>query len=364
MILYGSLYPWRFQGEEIPYNPLILLLHSWRGGRLFPFQIRDGIINVLLYIPVGACGYLAFAGMRRRWLAFWAPVALGAALSVTVEILQVYERTRTTSLLDVYANTIGSAVGVLAGVVFSRLSRRLRGLDPAAILVLLFWAAYLTLPFLPAVAICLFGVRIPDLTRSVTSDGVRLAAAFSSWYTAGFLLDRAGLRPAWIWLAGFAAVMAAGMALSGFAVWSTALGMAAGVAAFAVPFPGRKAGAAVAMLALLLVWGLQPFRFQMLAGTFLWTPFGGFLDESWQRSGYLLVEKLFFYGAAVWSLNLAGLSMRSAGWAVAGLLLGVELLQMFLPGRTAEITDPLLALVLALAFHAFRGGPRGMLRAT
>jgi len=60
------------------------------------------------------------------------------------------------------------------------------------------------------------------------------------------------------------------------------------------------------------------------------------------------LRKCFWYGSAIWLLRAAGWRLARAAVAVALLLGAIEGIQIHLPGRVAEITDPLLALILAV----------------
>jgi hypothetical protein len=60
-----------------------------------------------------------------------------------------------------------------------------------------------------------------------------------------------------------------------------------------------------------------------------------------------LLRKSFQYGTAVLLMRLAGCRYALAGIAVALGLAFIEGAQVFLRGRTAESTDPLMALLLA-----------------
>jgi hypothetical protein len=104
-----------------------------------------------------------------------------------------------------------------------------------------------------------------------------------------------------------------------------------------------------AFLAAVVVRGLAPFHFSHEAAPFGWTPFGATLDSEWQTGGAILIEKIFYYGTAIWLLGAARIGHARAMLAVVAVLAAIEFLQTHLPGRTPEITDPLLALLLSVA---------------
>jgi hypothetical protein len=101
----------------------------------------------------------------------------------------------------------------------------------------------------------------------------------------------------------------------------------------------------------LVVTGLEPFSWSQAPGRFAWIPFAGSLEAEPAAGLTVLLQKGFRYGAAVWLLCLAGVPARWAAGGVATVLAGVELAQTHLPGRTAEITDPLIALLMAWGFN-------------
>ena len=73
---------------------------------------EDVFLNVGAFIPLGffVCAYLSSAHTRRAALA---AIFVGAAVSLTIEILQVYLPTRDSDLTDLVTNTSGTIVGVL-----------------------------------------------------------------------------------------------------------------------------------------------------------------------------------------------------------------------------------------------------------
>lgn len=93
--------------------------------------------------------------------------------------------------------------------------------------------------------------------------------------------------------------------------------------------------------------GPRPYHWSSVSNPFSWIPFSGFLEANREFSMPTFLRKCFWYGSAVWLLRAAGWRLAAAALAVALLLGAIEVAQIHLPGRVAEITDPLLALILA-----------------
>ncbi len=115
VIVYGSLFPFHFRGNPDLSAALRELINTWRG----PFGRGDFLANVLLYLPFGL-----FSVQAVRRLPLTPRIALaifsGLVLSVSMELLQFYDEGRISSLADVYANTIGAALGSTAGAILFR----------------------------------------------------------------------------------------------------------------------------------------------------------------------------------------------------------------------------------------------------
>jgi hypothetical protein len=62
-IAYGSLYPGHFAPAHLSANPLWVLFHSW-GPELGRYFLRDTIVNVVLYIPLGFAAHMVFRKSR------------------------------------------------------------------------------------------------------------------------------------------------------------------------------------------------------------------------------------------------------------------------------------------------------------
>ena len=82
------------------------------GAEVVTYPFIESMANVALFIPVGFLLVLILGA--RRW---WLSLLLGAALSTAIELGQHYFLSaRFSTIHDVYANTTGTIVGILAGL--------------------------------------------------------------------------------------------------------------------------------------------------------------------------------------------------------------------------------------------------------
>lgn len=354
LIVYGTLYPWHFRWVPGA-DPLSIVLHSqlilWdRWG------LRDIAVNVLLYLPFGAAGFLALArrGRRRMWAAAGATLA-GMLLSATLEMLQVYVPGRDPSLSDVASNTVGSAAGALTAVILGhhltklKLGRAaMRGRAPA-LLVLLSWAAFQLYPLVPSVTRSTLRAAAAYLLRPARVSPVEVWGAAAEWFAAGVVLAAAtGARRRWMLPATAILVLAfRPMVVDRHMSLEEVLGAAAAALLWvAIPRPG--AGLALGMLGSAIVLReLAPFRFAAESAPFSWIPFRASLETDWQSGAVTLLRKAYDYGATAWLLRALGVPYVAAGIGLAAALAVMEALQCYLPGRTPEITDSVLALAMA-----------------
>ena len=346
------MYPWKFDFSLT--NPFRVLIDSW-SARAFLLHRVDVLVNVALYVPVGLCGYLAFRRSRGRILAAVVPVLIGLVVSTSVELLQVYEAVRRTNAIDLLCNVAGSVLGVVLGATFSAVSKRRRKIDAGVYLVLACWVASLSYPFVPVFA----GSALLAKARSfLVSDPFSLSAfasAFAAWYVAGFLLTLVGSRRPMAWLMLSVGMIPAQMfLLSRQPVWSDLLGAVCGVLAFSRTRMRYHSLAAVVILGVIVLRGLSPFQWRGNAAAFSWMPFASMIDASWRTATLSLLEKMYYTSAGIWSLCFAGVRLRLSIVIVSVLLLGIEIAQTMLPGRTPDMTDPVLAVLMGIAIDAFR----------
>ena len=78
-----------------------------------------------------------------------------------------------------------------------------------------------------------------------------------------------------------------------------------------------------------------------------WIPFAATLNSERLNATLVLLRKAFEYGALLWLLRAGGLRYWTAGAAVAAGLMLLETAQLYLPNRQAEVTDAVIAIILA-----------------
>ncbi len=289
-ILYGSLYPWQYRAGPSNLNPLVVLLHSWP-AIIGPPLFGDIAVNVLIYIPVGMFAFFAVDRRGHQRLRWFVPALLALALSGSIEMLQIYDRTRECSLLDLADNVLGAVLGTGLGFVFRRT------LSDGVFLVLN-WVAFQ----ISATFGIMSGRRPPP---RLLASPLELITVITAWGMVLHLLSSESRRRS-----------------------KLAIALACG------------------FIALLIVSGLSPFHFAEHPTPFNWIPLIAILSTEWIVGLPIFLEKAFYYGTAIWLTRSAGLRLRDATLLVASILAILEILQRYLPGRTPETTDPVLAIVL------------------
>ena len=340
LIAYGSLYPFRFSSSRTA-------LFQWQAAGGLS-AIRDTAINLGLYFPAGFLLFHAPSKARKPLFRIAFAVGFSFALSGVLEFLQAYDRGRFSSSMDLALNCVGAAIGAVSA---SLLGFRIPGAgfirrNPAAFFLLVLAVSAHLFPFFPrvhepqyrAVAARFFDPRTLDLSKApffllewiamrVLLSSLLGRAASSLEFTALALLIPAGFFIVDQWPAP-AEVLGCALALA--------------VSHWRLPHPRQ-----FAQLLLLDVIGreLMPFRPAAVTQPFQWVPFSGVL-EAVPLSVIVLLQKFFLYGTVLWLFQLQGKRRMLWTTGFAALLFGLEQIQQFLPGRTPEVTDAVMALLV------------------
>jgi VanZ family protein len=381
LIIYGSLYPFNFKPDAIEGGVLEALRQlSWaRAGR------SDRISNVLLYLPLGFCLFLWLELRWHRLTAILLATAVGSLLSLSIEIAQVYVSSRVPSLTDLTLNALGTLLGATAGLAWGGLSRLMhlpgraeRPLrDPGAVLLLGLWLAWRFAPFLPELDLA----KLKSALRPLFSpqfDPVIVFTFLTFWLVVNQAVAAVVSRPRRL----EALLLVIAMVLVGRLLVANQAFLPGELLALLLLLPmllvmhrlrprPRRSVLVLAVIAVLIIDGLAPFNFTPPMGRFDFWPFLGWFGIGLPAAIQLidateLFGKLFLYGALLWVIKEWGASIGFAMTALIATVLTIEVLQAWLPDESASITDPLLALLVGLAFRSLyqRMRPRAFARET
>lgn len=324
VILYGSLYPFVFHSPARAEGALRALLSTWqnRAGQ------SDSLVNILLYAPFGFLAAQAVRGLA--WQVRLVLVTLaGLTLSTGIEVAQFYDVGRDSSMADIYTNTAGALLGAAAGAAV-----RVEGRTFAATLLT-----------------CWLG---RELYSSVPSP-LEFYRSLVGWLAAAVLMEAVlGVRRGRIALVALVPGVLCARLIAGGVV-SPAEVLGGVLAAILWMTLGRLRGRDVAitglMIGLVILEALAPFQFSAATHRFGWIPFLSLIQAPVDTGIRVFLEKSFLYGGLTWLLVRCGWRWGAATAFGFLLVLALRLGQVYLPGRSAEITDAVMLLMLAVGMR-------------
>ena len=365
LILYGSLYPWQFHARSYAHNPLWILLHAWPEV-VDRYLFWDLAVNITLYVPLGIFGYLAVSARAPRWMRVLAPVAFGLALSACIEMLQLFDDSRDCSFSDLLSNGTGAALGVAAGAVYRvKLQQFLARSGTAsllrpsgAVLLLSCWLGYQIFPLFPVWGRTNVLRRLAALGTVSAMAPVDTLVVFAEWLAVACLLESIRGKKITGLLALLLLVVPARLLLASRTLaWPDILGAAAAYAVWlCLPRLWVRRAAPILLTGALVLGELAPFHFVAGHATraFNWVPFQGLIHSTWQEGFVVLFRKAFWYGSVLWLWRAAGRSLAWSTAVAAAALFLLERVQVYLPGRTPEITDAVLAVLMGVLLWLLR----------
>jgi len=337
----------------------------------------DVLANVVAYVPFGAMVAYAFGRPGRRAPAALAALLAGSGLSIGVELLQACLPARSSSWIDVAANAGGTALGLL--VVLPPWERwalqrsdgrpRFASLAPAplgtmAIVAILMWMLQQTFPWLVTLDVGQVRQNLsflaPVLRGELPIAPWRLARHAANWLVLGLLVGAAirpwgpVLRMTLLLSCGVLAFQVIGgvtmLSLEQVVGWLVVLPLLA-----VLRLPVLRAGLpTLLMLATLAVTALYQLAPQPGRPTapFSWLPvFGeGSVLGAVQLGLFFFMCALAYAVAVAWRAPSSAALMAGAAATVAWQA-ALEAAQLWVPGRVADTSSPLLVAVgWALAF--------------
>lgn len=386
LLFYGSLYPFQWAARSEPLFDF--LLHP---GAAYLGKV-DLVQNVLVYMPFGLLLAVWWARRHRYWTALPLAVAAGTLFSVGAEIVQLWLPARVSSAADVAMNLLGTLCGALLAGLLRRDTHsgaRLQAwrdgwfargaIANTGLVVVALWLLAQTSPLMPVFGLGRWKQALMPLyyqLRGFMPLNLPMLFALVCNFTALGLLLRALIKPGKPWWRLFGALAlavlvcqvlienhalrleeVAGALLSVPLLALLLLPPAQSAPAKAVPVksdPGHAgraawlAWAAIALLAAAMVAGeLAPAHGGWRGGGFNWVPFRGHMRS---LAGFTnILEFLWPFMGMAWLARQVSPPARhhaialGGGVALALLMFGMEWAQLHVPGRSADITQVMLA---------------------
>ena len=325
LVVYGCLYPFSFSHTGKP-----MLAWEWEGGL---DGVRDAVINLGLYFPVGLLLAVTITSRSRVLIATLSCMALSAS----IEVLQAFDGQRVSSFTDLLLNTIGGAMGARAA---SRLPRHMENPAPLAVIVLaLLGRIY---PLIPTIHPQWSPFRWDHATFAA-ADWLAVRFALRAFLKRDGVTRQLAIMLLVIPAGGF--IMDQGASLSD---------LAGGVAALVIGhFWLRPRQFAPVMLLTVIARELLPFHLSRTPQAFHWIPFETYIGGPPALTA-LFLSKLAVYAGTLWLLDPESRYAGRIACSVAGLLFTLEWVQRYLAGRTPDITEPILVLIAATLLYTLR----------
>ena len=357
LIVYGSLFPFDFQATVVGGEALAAL---WPPE---PLRMSRGDIlaNTLPFVPLGIVVAIivgeARVGARTMVLALvgtW-------SLMVALQLAQILLPDRVAALSDAVWNGVGIGIGGVIGALCGHrglLTQAQRDTVLSAPTILLaMWLTFKLMPLVPALDLREIELSLWPLVGQPELKVLETATQCLGWLIVAYLWRRVCEHKhadRWLVLAigliFVAEVIVADNRLTASEVAGAGLAQLfwwGGLRKHSQP----PAALAAALIAVLVLSGLAPFAPRTQPGSFLWLPLAGAMHGSAITGMTVTLSKAFLYGGLVWLLHESAMSWRRSAVLAAAILGAVEAAQFFFAGHLSEVTDPLLALILAAVFQ-------------
>ena len=181
LILYVSLFPFEFASSRPTW---LAALHSMSWARA---SRSDMFNNVLLYMPFGFCLALLMEPRLGRAAALPIATLLGAALSLTLELLQASIESRVPSYTDLTLNAGGTLAGAIAGSAWHAFGSRITPQDnpqshsrAVTAMIVALWVMTRLWPLVPDLGIRQVKAAVKPLLDPSLS-AMELAGYFIAW---------------------------------------------------------------------------------------------------------------------------------------------------------------------------------------
>lgn len=350
LIAYGSLYPFDFVAPQA-WLPALRQMLADTGLWSSP---GDVLGNILLFLPWGlATAWQPGTALRRLLPALLAGLVLAAAL----QVMQIALPSRDAAVSDIVWNTVGLLLGQFAlAPLAARLHHPTREHADGQMLawgLAALWLAGETLPFIPSLDLAQIRGGLKAFVAPASPSSAVLLGAFAGVLTLGHLaLTHLPRRRAQAGLLLLLPVLVLSriLIIHNDPHW---LELVAGIAAWGAVIllrtPQRIAPFAfIAVLGALTLEALQPYVWRMHAASFNWQPFAAYLNGNMLGNLRELLDTVWHIAALLWLAHAMSARVAGVGCFLVVWVLALETAQLWIAGRSADITPVLTTLLVAV----------------
>ena len=347
LIIYGSLYPFKFSGSPLGFAETL----TWLGQTDLRTTKADIIANILLFFPYGFVARMAINQEKQQLFSSLKYFLLGLFIALLLQYSQFYLPARVPSSGDALFNALGIGLGMFVSHLLMQYSHNHMASGERSriswseislpLLLALIWVSWRWYPFIPMVSTdsiiegLLPLIQQPELKFLVIlRDGI-------GWLMFFYLCSQHPFKN----LPRFR-VLKYALVILGVEVFIsdnqlTVNDLLATLGAFAL-YSSLDYRAMRSMLMWCLLLGMS---LTWLGGTGVenpvisWIPFAQVLKGNPWANSEIILLKVYFIGAMVFLLQAARLSWGVAASLTSVWLLALLMLQRFATGQTADMTD-------------------------
>lgn len=349
-IFYGSLYPFNFTAAH--HNALYQLVAD---GHLISSR-GDILGNIGLFVPWGAVCLVTLAPAYRTRTAVMVTMGLGLLVALLAQVGQIWVPSRDPSVGDIVWNMLGGTLGIFLGKYYlSRhaSSAKHQGQPLPANALLLGWLLIELLPLVPSLDVQLIKEHAKDILAKPELRIGTMAPKAAMTLLAGHLLSLSlsYSRQIFVLIAIIALLILGKFLIIGAVLnFSIVLGYILGIAAWIIiarTNQNRRNEIIVfCLFAAYTISALSPFSLRDTPSSVVWLPFAAMLKGSMLTNSQALLDDMVLFAGVLYLTRLAGTRPMAISIVLATWALGMELFQVFIETRTADITEPLLILLL------------------
>lgn len=351
-IIYGSLFPFTFVSGDGVWERWDILYNSFS-----PFtSLGDILGNIVLFIPFGFFGVKSLRVNVADRKIYFRILIYGFFLALIIQLIQVYIPSRSPAITDVYWNMAGIILGLGLVRLLKEYFPKFSLTDAASVPVILafLWLLSQFFPFVPTLDFQEIKNGLKPLILDPSFQGNIFLTGLTGWLLfAHFTQDIFQRNSLHRFRLPIFALLSLPMRLL---ILGNNIDLSDAMAVFGAivvwPLLSRnnlnktKTFAVLITLTIFLngVWSPHFIWYNL---SFSWVPFSGFLEGNIFLNAKALFLKTFLYGSLIYLLKSGWPHIRLRVFMAFSFILIIEILQIFMAARTAEITDPLIILLIS-----------------